>query len=784
MTTSKSSTGKKKTSDDADSKLKKSKDASAAPKARKKVVKKREEEEEVKPAKSLKPFITPPKPVVVAPPAATLAPKVVPPVAKPAVQAAPAAPAKPAEPKAPTDAKPAAPKSAPASGSVAPMAKPVVAKPVQAPAPYVKSFAPQPARPAPHNPSGPRRVPPPRPAAPPPPPPPQRQEKREPAKTLIEALAAAASSETQNVSTKKKIQFNEMMTVKDLAAAMGVAIPEMIKKLLSLGAPATINQRIPSETAALLAEAFGFEFEVKSLYTEEKAEVELDSEKMKSRPPIVTVMGHVDHGKTSLLDAIRSASVASGEAGGITQHIGAYQVKTPTGAVTFLDTPGHEAFTAMRARGAMVTDIVVLVVGADDSVMPQTIEAINHARAANVPIVVAINKVDLPVANVQKVKQELAHHNLVAEDWGGKTIMVEVSAKTKHNVDKLLEMLSLEAELLELKANPDRPARGIVLEAHMDPRRGIVATVLVQSGTLKMGDVLVCGLTSGRARAMLDEKWKPIANAGPSTPLRLLGLSEVPQVGDQFSVVSSDREAREIMERRAQTMTDTSARKSSHVSLEGLHAKIAEGKIQELPVILKTDVQGSMQAIMDTLGKMSGYSIQLRFVHSGIGNINDSDILLAEAADAIVFGFHVKVEASAEAEAKRSGVDIRTYQIIYEMLADIKAAMEGLLKPEEREVVKGKAQIKGMFPSAKYGMVGGCIVIEGTITRNSKARVVRNGKVIGTGNISSLRRFKDDVKEVEKGYECGLSVENVRAFELGDIVEAFSIEKHARRLDA
>ncbi len=770
MTTSKTPSDKKK--------------PAAAPKARKKIVKKNEEEEDSRPAKSLKPFITPPKPVVTPLPVIVAAPKVAPPLAKTTAPSA-VPPAKSTDIKSPVVEKPTTAKSGTPNASVAPMAKPVVAKPAPPSGSYVKSFAPAPPRPTgPSHAQAPKRhAPRPTPVAPPPPPMP-RPEKREPAKTLIEALAAAASSETQTATQKKKIQFNEMMTVKDLAAVMGVTIPEVIKKLLSLGAPATINQRLSADTAALLAEAFNFEFEVKSLYSGEEKEAPESAENLKPRPPVVTVMGHVDHGKTSLLDAIRSTTVASGEAGGITQHIGAYQVKTKTGAVTFLDTPGHEAFTAMRARGAMVTDIVVLVVGADDSVMPQTIEAINHARAANVPIVVAINKVDLPIANVQKVKQELAAQNLLAEDWGGKTIMVEVSAKTKFNVDKLLEMLSLEAELLELKANPDRSARGIVLEAHMDARRGIIATVIIQSGTLKMGDVIVCGLTSGRVRAMLDDTWKPLTSAGPSTPVRLLGLSTMPQVGDQLSVVDSDREARVIIENRSQVRSDASAKRSSHVSLEGLHAKIAEGKIQELPIILKTDVQGSMQAIMDTLGKMSGYAIQLRFVHSGIGTINDSDVLLAEAADAIVFGFHVKVEPSAEAEAKKTGVDIRTYTIIYEMLADIKAAMEGLLKPEEREVVKGRAQIKGMFPSAKYGMVGGCIVTEGTITRNAKARVLRNGKLIGSGMISSLRRFKDDVKEVEKGYECGLSVENVRSFELGDVVEAYVIEKHARRLDA
>jgi translation initiation factor IF-2 len=454
------------------------------------------------------------------------------------------------------------------------------------------------------------------------------------------------------------------------------------------------------------------------------------------------------------------------------------------GTITFLDTPGHEAFTAMRARGATATDLVILVVAADDSVMPQTIEAIDHARAADVPIVVAINKVDLPQANVQKVKQELAQHNLVAEDWGGKTVMVEVSAKTRKNIDKLLEMILLESELLELKANPNRAAKGVVLEARLDPKRGVTATVLIQAGTLKVGDAVVCGLSYGRVRAMLDEHRKPIEQAGPSTPVAILGLSHVPQVGDQIMAVGNDREAREIAERRQVALQSQAKDKSSHISLESLHSHITDGKIQDLPIIVKADVQGSLQAIQDTLGKLSSQSIKLRFVHTGIGNINESDVLLAEASNAIVFAFNVKTEASAESEAKTSGVDIRSYQIIYEMLADIRAAMEGLLKPEEKEVVKGRAQVKQMFPSSKFGAVAGSMVIEGKITRGQKARVIRDGEVITTGAISTLRRFKDDVKEVERGYECGLAIEGVKNFQPGDIVEVFVIEKHARRLEA
>ncbi len=604
-----------------------------------------------------------------------------------------------------------------------------------------------------------------------------------PAVQVAERGTPKAAEPVASLSTKKKLQFNEMMTVKDLAAAMDMKVTEVIKKLLTLGTPASINQRLQLESATLVADSFGFDLVLKSIYVDERKDDVDDEKELTSRPPVVTVMGHVDHGKTSLLDAIRSTRVADKEAGGITQHIGAYQVKADKGLITFLDTPGHEAFTAMRARGAMATDIVILVVAADDSVMPQTIEAIDHAKAANVPIVVAINKVDLPQANVQKVKQELAQHNLVAEDWGGKTVMVEVSAKTRKNIDKLIEMILLEAELLELKANPNRSAKGVVLEARVDPRRGITATILIQAGTLRVGDVVVCGLSHGRIRAMVNDKGESLETVGPATPAAVLGLAQVPQVGDQLSVVGTDREAREIAERRQQSVKDSTNAQGGHISLESLHSKIAEGKIQDLPIILKADVQGSLQALQDSLGRVSGALIQLRFVHAGIGNVNESDVLLAEASDAIVFGFNVKVEGSAEAEAKQAGVDIRTYKIIYEMLADIRAAMEGLLKPEEREAVKGRAQVKTAFNSSKYGMVAGCMVLEGTLHRGSKARVVRDGQVIGTGSIGSLRRFKEDVKDVEKGYECGLSIDGMKAYTAGDLIEAYVIEKHARRLE-
>lgn len=732
-------------------KVKKAKDASAASvaKPKKKAASKKVEEPEA-PTRVLKPFITAPKPVVTPPPPKVVAPVAPPPASVPVapvpvVKAPVTPPVAPAKPK-PADIKPATP-----------------AQKTFAPKPALQAA---PAKPRVDVPVIPKKV----------------EKKAELPKPVLAPVAA--KEETPKSSDKKKIHFNEMMAVKDLATAMDVKVTDVIKKLLTLGTPASINQRLNFDVATLVADSFGFELEMKSLYVDEVKEVAEPAESLRPRSPVVTVMGHVDHGKTSLLDAIRSTSVVKTESGGITQHIGAYQVKLEKGAITFLDTPGHEAFTAMRARGAMVTDLVVLVVAADDSVMPQTIEAIDHAKAAGVPIVVAINKVDLPTANVQRVKQELAQHNLVAEDWGGKTIMVEVSAKTGANVAKLLEMILLESEILELKANPNRSARGIVLEAHMDPRRGITATMLCQAGTLRVGDVIVCGLTQGRVRAMFDEAWKPLEEAGPAVPARVLGLSQVPQVGDQMSVVASEREAREIAERRREFMKDAANKKKQHVTLESLHSQIAEGKLQDLPIIVKTDVQGSMQAIQDSIGKMPNKSIQIRMVHSGVGNINESDVLLAEASDAIVFGFHVKTEASAEAEAKRAGVDIRTYQIIYEMLADILAAMEGLLKPEEKEVVKGRAQVKEVYPSSKYGAVAGVMVLEGKVVRGGRVRVSRAGQIVGQGTISSLRRFKDDMKEVDKGYECGLSVEGVKSFLRGDLLEIIVIEKHARRLEA
>lgn len=582
---------------------------------------------------------------------------------------------------------------------------------------------------------------------------------------------------------RKKIQINEMATPRDLAAKLGVSVAEVLKKILSLGAMANQNQRLTLEVAQLVGEAFNADVEVQALYADENLAPEKeDAANLKPRPPVVTVMGHVDHGKTSLLDAIRSARVAEKEAGGITQHIGAYQVNTAKGPLTFLDTPGHEAFTAMRARGAQATDLVVLVVAADDGVMPQTVEALDHARAAGVPIVVAINKCDLPVANPQRIKQALAQHNLLSEDWGGKTVMVEVSAKTRLNVDKLLEMISLEAELLELTANPDRPAQGVVVEARLDARRGPVATVLVQKGTLRVGESVVCGLTSGKIRALINDHGERVREAPPSYPAEVLGLSKLPQAGDRLVVTTNEREARDIAERRQLIATGEAQARRHHLTLEGLHQEATAGKIKALPIVLKADVQGSLEAIRDSLEKLATSEIALRVIHAGIGGVNTSDIVLADASDAIILGFNVRPDPTSEELARRDGVEIRTYRIIYDMINDVKAALEGLLEPEEKEVTTGWAEVRQVFRAPKVGVVAGCAVTDGKIGRTGQVRVIRDGAIVFDGSLGSLRRFKDDVREVEKGYECGLTFAGFQDLKIGDRVEAYIIQKQARKL--
>jgi len=577
------------------------------------------------------------------------------------------------------------------------------------------------------------------------------------------------------------ITINELITVKDLAEKMNLKVGDILRKLMALGTLATINQRLDTDTAILIANEFGFDAKLSSLYEEEDIKedsAEDDKANLQPRSPIVTIMGHVDHGKTSLLDAIRHSNVIAGEAGGITQHIGAYRVKTSTGEITFLDTPGHEAFTAMRSRGAQATDIVILVVSAADGVMPQTIEAINHAKAANVPIIVAVNKIDLPTANPEKIRQEISNYGLLPEEWGGDTIMVDISAKQKMNIDSLLELVQLKAEMMELKANPNKHAEGIVIEAKLDPRRGAVATVLVQSGTLHVGDNLVVGTTFGKVRAMIDEYGKRFDKAIPSMPVEILGLNEPPQAGDKFVVLEHESQVREIANARKEKAKADALRPKQHVSLLDLNA----GKAKHLKIILKTDVQGSLGALCDALERMSNSEINLEIIHKGAGSITESDVVLAAASDALIVGFNIRPDAAVEKLAETEGVSINVYRIIYDLIADIKAAMEGLLDPDTQEKITGKAVVKQVFKLSSAGTVAGCTVTEGKAQRNVKVRLLRDNVIIFEGNSSAIKRFKDDVKEVEKGYECGISLENFSDIKVSDIMEFFTIEKIARKL--
>ncbi|MDD5686987.1 MAG: translation initiation factor IF-2 [Elusimicrobia bacterium] len=581
---------------------------------------------------------------------------------------------------------------------------------------------------------------------------------------------------------RQTIKINEIITVSELATKLNIKAVELIKKMMSMGILATINQRIVADVVKLVAAEFNYDIEMIPLYGELKTEPKEDVAKLKHRAPIVTIMGHVDHGKTSLMDAIRESNVAEKEAGGITQHIGAYKVKTTNGEIVFLDTPGHEAFTAMRARGAQVTDIVILVVAADDGIMPQTIEAIDHARAANVPIMVAINKVDLPTANVQKVKQELSNQNLLPEDWGGKTITVEVSAKKNTGVDKLLELILLQAEMMELKANPDKKAVGVIVEARVSSKIGPVATVLINSGTLKVGDHFVAGTSNGKVRAMHNDRKKRLLEAGPATPVEIMGFQWAPQSGDRFFVVSDEKEARHISETRQQLRRDEKLFSHNHLTLEDFHKNVIEGKAKELSLILKADVRGSIEVLRDSLEKLSTKDVAVRIIHFGIGGINDSDVILAAASNAVIIGFNVRSETSAMVLAQREGVDIKTYRIIYEVINDIKAAMEGLLEPDKKEVYLGRARVLKIFKVAKTGTILGNSVIDGKILRTGGARLLRDNTIIFEGKLSSLKRFKDDVKEVEKGFECGMVLDGFGDVKIGDVVESFTFELVKRKL--
>ncbi|MFB9273566.1 translation initiation factor IF-2 [Cohnella cellulosilytica] len=579
--------------------------------------------------------------------------------------------------------------------------------------------------------------------------------------------------------TPKKVIVRGNMTVGELAKLLHKDASEVIKKLLLMGVMATINQDLDLDTVLLVISEYGVEVEVKIVVEDtqfETIEENDNPDDLVARPPVVTIMGHVDHGKTTLLDAIRETKVASGEAGGITQHIGAYQVEINGKKITFLDTPGHEAFTTMRARGAQVTDITILVVAADDGVMPQTVEAIAHAKAANVPIIVAVNKIDKPGANADKVKQELTEHGLVQEEWGGDTIFVEVSAKQRLNLDGLLEMILLVAEVNDYKANPDKRARGTVMEAELDKGKGPVARILVQNGTLKVGDAFVAGDCFGRIRAMTNDRGRRIKEAGPSTPVEITGLTEVPQAGDPFMVFEDERKAREISDKRSIKTRQSQMKANQAVTLEDLFSKIKEGDIKELNVILKADVQGSLEALKGSLEKIEIEGVRVRTIYSGVGAITESDIILASASSAIVIGFNVRPEPRAQSIAEQEKVDVRLHSIIYKVIEEIEHAMKGMLDPVFKEKVIGHAEVRETFKVTRIGTIAGCMITDGKIVRNAEARLTRGGIVVYTGKIDSLKRFKDDAKEVSEGYECGITLDKYNDLQQGDIIEAFVME--------
>lgn len=590
----------------------------------------------------------------------------------------------------------------------------------------------------------------------------------------------------QETVTAKELRLKFPISVKDLSVRLGIKPNDLIKKLIKQNIFATINQLLDEKTTTLIGKDFGYD--IKPLPTEEEEVIEIhkkedEPSKLVPRAPIVTFMGHVDHGKTSLLDVIRKTNITEKEAGGITQHIGAYEVVLEKGHITFLDTPGHEAFTAMRSRGANITDIVVLVVAADDGIMPQTIEAIDHAREANAPIVVAINKIDKPDADIDRVKRQLAEHNLLPEDWGGKTITAGVSAKTKEGIDHLLEMLLLEAEMLELKANPNRIASGVVVEAELSKGGGPIARVIVRNGTLRIGDVIICGEQWGRVRAMIDDRGNRVKEAPPSKPVEILGLSGMVKAGDTFYAVEDEKKAREIATLKQEKLKEKRAVSAKRITLEELYQHIKEGSIKELKLILKADVGGSIEALRDSLLKIQSQDVQLKIIHQGSGDINESDIMLAAASNAIIVGFHVEMTPEAEQKAKEEEVEVRMYRVIYEAISDVKAAMEGLLEPHTKETTLGRAEVRQVFKVSNFGQIAGCAVIKGTIARNALIRVIRNNEIIFDGKISSLKRLKDDVREVQEGFECGIGVSEFQDFKVGDIIEAYRIEKIAKKLE-
>ncbi|CAM1345919.1 translation initiation factor IF-2 [Tenacibaculum crassostreae] len=595
-----------------------------------------------------------------------------------------------------------------------------------------------------------------------------RRDKRDAHRQQNEAELQAAQAES------KVLKVTEFVTVSEVATMMDVPVTQIISTCMMLGMMVTMNQRLDAETLSIVAEEFNYTVEFVGAEVEEAIEeVEDNPEDLITRAPIVTVMGHVDHGKTSLLDYVRNANVIEGESGGITQHIGAYSVKVGDQRITFLDTPGHEAFTAMRARGAQVTDLVIIVVAADDDVMPQTKEAIAHAQAAGVPIVFAINKIDKPNANPDNIKTQLSAMNLLVEDWGGSIQSQEISAKTGQGVDELLEKVLLEAEVLELKANPDKNANGAVVEALLDKGRGYVSTILVQAGTLKIGDYILAGKHSGKVRAMFDDKGKKVKVAGPSTPVSILGLDGAPQAGDKFNVFDDEREAKQIAAKRSQLQREQSVRTQKTLTLAEIGRRIALGDFKELNIILKGDVDGSVEALTDSFQKLSTEEIQVNIIHKGVGAITESDVLLATASDAIIVGFNVRPQGNARAVADREEVDIRTYSIIYDAINDLKDAMEGMLSPEMKEEVLGNVEIREVYKISKIGNIAGCMVMSGKITRDSKVRIIREGIVVHDGELTSLKRFKDDVKEVTKGYDCGLQIKGYNDIKEGDVIEAY-----------
>jgi translation initiation factor IF-2 len=595
-----------------------------------------------------------------------------------------------------------------------------------------------------------------------------RRDKRDSHREKVEA-------QEQEQAENKTLQVTEFVTVSDLSTMMDVQVTQVIGACMSLGMMVTMNQRLDAETMSIVAEEFGYEVEFVNADIEESiTEVEDSEEDLETRAPIVTVMGHVDHGKTSLLDHIREENVIAGESGGITQHIGAYGVKLKNGQkIAFLDTPGHEAFTAMRARGAQVTDLAIIVIAADDDVMPQTKEAISHAQAAGVPIVFAINKVDRDAANPEKIKESLANMNLLVEDWGGKIQSHDISAKTGQGVDELLEKVLLEAELLDLKANPNKPATGTVVEAFLDKGRGYVSTILVQAGTLRVGDYVLAGRTHGKVKAMQDERGHDVEAAGPAAPVSILGLDGAPQAGDKFHVFEDEREAKNIASRRTQLQREQSVRTQKTLSLDEIGRRIALGDFKELNLILKGDVDGSVEALTDSFQKLSTEEIQVNIIHKAVGAITESDVLLASASDAIIIGFNVRPQGNARSVADQEEVDIRMYSIIYDAINDLKDAMEGMLSPEVKEEITGSAEVRATFKISKVGTIAGCMVQDGKIYRNSGVRLIRDGVVVFTGELATLKRFKDDVKEVAKGYECGIQIKNYNDLKEGDVIESF-----------